>query len=244
MENVTTDPRAVRHVVASGALADDPFVLLDVGCALGIDPAWRHFGRYLVAHGFDPQVDECARPNVAETNPNIVYHPAFVGLPEEHPGHAARHPERLRRRIFPTGRPNERVLRGRSESQALTMRQMQSRQPIIGEATPRQREDYDQRFLDPQRTALSRLRQDRHRRGPISKPPFTTSTGMKSQGFLLFGMAVNTHSRAPFQGRSPTQPRIRRAAASRSGATCSTCEMPARRSTRPFGKVRFVSKSC
>jgi hypothetical protein len=80
MENVTRDPRAVRRVVASGALADDPFVPLDVGCALGIDPASRHFDRYLVAHGFDPQVDECARLNAAETNPNIVYHPHSWGL--------------------------------------------------------------------------------------------------------------------------------------------------------------------
>ena len=36
MENVNPDSPSLRHIVASGALADDPFVLLDIGCALDL----------------------------------------------------------------------------------------------------------------------------------------------------------------------------------------------------------------
>ena len=93
MENVSTQPLALQHVVASGALETDPFVLIDVGCALGIDPAWRLFDPHLCAHGFDPQVEECARLSAAETNDNIRYHAAFVGLPADHPFHTRRRVE-------------------------------------------------------------------------------------------------------------------------------------------------------
>ncbi len=87
MENVCTQPLALRHIVSSGALESDPFVLIDVGCALGIDPAWRLFDPSLLARGLDPQIDECARLNAAESNPNIKYHPAFIGFDADHPLH-------------------------------------------------------------------------------------------------------------------------------------------------------------
>jgi FkbM family methyltransferase len=85
VENVTTEPGVLRHIVEAGLLADDPFVLLDVGCALGIDAAWRSFSPHLRAYGFDPQVDECRRLNAAETDPNVSYHAAFVAVPDDHP---------------------------------------------------------------------------------------------------------------------------------------------------------------
>ena len=71
------------EVVATDALADDPFVLVDVGCGLGIDTAWRRFGRHLHAHALDPQLEEVERLRREEPNPNVHYHTAFVGLPSE-----------------------------------------------------------------------------------------------------------------------------------------------------------------
>ncbi len=65
--------------------ADDPLVLVDVGCALGIDPVWRQFAPDLVAVGIDPQLAECERLNGEETDPRVHYRPGLVGVPATHP---------------------------------------------------------------------------------------------------------------------------------------------------------------
>jgi FkbM family methyltransferase len=85
VDNTNYSPEMLEAVVASGALDTDPFVLVDVGCGLGLDPAWRLFGRLLHAHGFDPQVQECERLAGLEKNANVHYHAALVGLPADHP---------------------------------------------------------------------------------------------------------------------------------------------------------------
>lgn len=72
-------------LVGKGLLADDPFVLVDVGCSLGLDPAWRLFGSDLHAHAFDPQIAEVERLTREEENPNVHYHAVLVGLPDEPP---------------------------------------------------------------------------------------------------------------------------------------------------------------
>jgi hypothetical protein len=77
-------------VVKRRLLADDPFMLFDIGCGLGIDSVWRFFGDYLHAHGFDPQEDECAKLVAQEKNSNVHYHAAFVGLPPSDPFHQGR----------------------------------------------------------------------------------------------------------------------------------------------------------
>ena len=79
MDNVNYFPVLLPQIAKSSALADEPFVLVDVGCGMGLDEAWRLFEPHLVAHGFDPQVDECARLQHAEHNPNVHYHAAYVG---------------------------------------------------------------------------------------------------------------------------------------------------------------------
>jgi hypothetical protein len=84
MDNLNNDPRMLRAIVETDALADDPFVLVDIGCGLGIDPAWRLFGRHLRGLGFDPQVSEIERLRAAETG-EVHYHAAFIGLPDDHP---------------------------------------------------------------------------------------------------------------------------------------------------------------
>lgn len=83
MENADFDPKMLPVIVAGDALANDPFVLVDVGCGLGIDEAWRVFGERLTGHGFDPQVEEIERLRAEETGA-MQYHAAFVGLPEDH----------------------------------------------------------------------------------------------------------------------------------------------------------------
>jgi FkbM family methyltransferase len=91
VDSVNYDPPMLRAVVAGDALAGDPLVVIDVGCGLGIDDAWRLFGDHLRAHGFDPQVAEIERLRAEETAPGIHYHAAFVGLPDEHPQVRRRH---------------------------------------------------------------------------------------------------------------------------------------------------------
>lgn len=79
------------ELVARSMFADEPFLLVDVGCGLGLDPAWRAFGDDLHAHAFDPQIDEIERLRAAETNSNVHYHAAHIGLPEPRPVTAEEH---------------------------------------------------------------------------------------------------------------------------------------------------------
>lgn len=85
MDNVNYEPRMLPTVTRLGLLASDPFTLLDVGSAMGIDPIWHNFGDHLVAYGFEPQMEECRTLNIQEMNPRVRYYPYFVGLPENHP---------------------------------------------------------------------------------------------------------------------------------------------------------------
>ena len=85
MDNVNYLPKMLPFVTWHGLLASEPFTLLDVGSAMGIDPIWQSFGSHLVAYGFEPQIEECRRLNNNEKNPRVRYFPNFVGLPENHP---------------------------------------------------------------------------------------------------------------------------------------------------------------
>jgi hypothetical protein len=89
MDNVNYSPRMLPLVVERRLLAGDPFMLIDVGCGLGIDPLWRLFGDDLQAHGFEPREAECDRLRRQEANPNVHYHAAMVGFPPAHPFHQA-----------------------------------------------------------------------------------------------------------------------------------------------------------
>jgi FkbM family methyltransferase len=63
----------------------EPFVLLDIGCSGGIDPAWEAFGERLTAYAFDPNVEEVERLRARETSQTVTYEEAFVGVPDWHP---------------------------------------------------------------------------------------------------------------------------------------------------------------
>src|SRR5204862_779967 len=85
MDNANYAPRMVLEVAGQDVLGADPFVLVDVGCGLGIDSVWRSFGRHLHAFGLDPQLDEIERLAAEEENPNVRYHAALVGLAGHEP---------------------------------------------------------------------------------------------------------------------------------------------------------------
>lgn len=90
MDNVNYNSKMLAFVAKQRLLARDPFTLFDIGCGLGIDPVWRFFWDDLVAYGFDPQEDECARLQAREKSGNIHYHASFVGLPPSDPFHQRR----------------------------------------------------------------------------------------------------------------------------------------------------------
>jgi FkbM family methyltransferase len=80
VDNANYDPAMLLELVAGGVFVAEPLMLVDVGCGLGVDPAWRRFEGQLHAHAFDPQVDEIERLRAEEENPNVHYHAALVGL--------------------------------------------------------------------------------------------------------------------------------------------------------------------
>jgi FkbM family methyltransferase len=90
VERVNYDPPMLRHVVRERLLEADPFVLVDVGCSLGIDAAWRLFGDQLRVLAVDAQVDEIDRLARAEEHANVRYRAAIVGLADDHPFHEQR----------------------------------------------------------------------------------------------------------------------------------------------------------
>jgi hypothetical protein len=85
MEGLVTHAPMLELLQRRGTFGRHPFVLIDVGCADGIDEGWRAFGPSLVAHGYDPNVDVCEEAQARESFPNVRYHARFVGLPENHP---------------------------------------------------------------------------------------------------------------------------------------------------------------
>ncbi len=71
--------KVTREIVQRRLFADDPFVLVDVGCSGGIAGHWRALEPALKAYGFDPLVRECERLRGLERNPQVRYFDRFVG---------------------------------------------------------------------------------------------------------------------------------------------------------------------
>jgi len=84
MDQLNYEAPVARLLVERGFFEHDPFVLFDVGCSGGLDAIWRIFGDSLIAHGFDGRADECRRLQSIERNPNVNYHPEWIGLPASH----------------------------------------------------------------------------------------------------------------------------------------------------------------
>ena len=85
MDGLTTHAPMTHLLRAGGVFDRHPFVLIDVGCAGGIDDAWRAFGPSLVAHAYDPDVAACEDAQARESFDSVQYHACRVGLPETHP---------------------------------------------------------------------------------------------------------------------------------------------------------------
>ena len=85
MEGLTTHAPMTDVLRARGAFDSAPFVLIDVGCAGGIDDAWRVFGSTLIARGYDPDVAACEEAAAREPFKNVRYHARYVGLRDTHP---------------------------------------------------------------------------------------------------------------------------------------------------------------
>lgn len=84
MEGIGTRRCLLALLRDAGVFRADPFVLIDVGCAGGIHPAWRDFGDNLIAHGIDPMISECQRLQAEEEWPGVKFHALTVGLPPDH----------------------------------------------------------------------------------------------------------------------------------------------------------------
>lgn len=76
---------ASHYLVSKNIFHDDPFTVIDVGCSGGIAKSWRVFGNQLRAYAVDPMLAEIESLRAQETNPNVTYHPGYIGLPADHP---------------------------------------------------------------------------------------------------------------------------------------------------------------
>jgi FkbM family methyltransferase len=85
MDVLTEHTPMTRLLRDRGAFDRHPFVLIDVGCAGGIDGAWRAFGPTLVAHAYDPDVAACEDAQAREPFEGVRYHARHVGLPDSDP---------------------------------------------------------------------------------------------------------------------------------------------------------------
>jgi len=85
MDYTSVFTKMTRFLAKKGTLDSQPFTLLDIGCSGGISKFWRVFEPVLLAVGIDPVVTECERLNAKETNTNVRYRSAFIGLPDQHP---------------------------------------------------------------------------------------------------------------------------------------------------------------
>jgi hypothetical protein len=87
VETLRPDSVAARSL--AGALRQERFTLVDVGCSGGIHPAWRAFEPRLSALAFDPSLHAVETLKAAEANPEVRYFAGFVGLPDGHPAKGA-----------------------------------------------------------------------------------------------------------------------------------------------------------
>jgi Methyltransferase FkbM domain len=85
MEGLVSEAPMTALLRRRGVFDRNPFILIDVGCAGGIDESWRAFGPTLIAHGYDPDISACEEAQSREPFPGVRYHPRFIGLPDSHP---------------------------------------------------------------------------------------------------------------------------------------------------------------
>jgi FkbM family methyltransferase len=79
METPISNPPMTRMLVKKGALATDPFTLVDVGASGHIESYWRSFEPEFRAIGFDPLVREMQRLSNQEHSKNVRYEAYWLG---------------------------------------------------------------------------------------------------------------------------------------------------------------------
>lgn len=87
MEGLRADSAAARFIAA--ALGPDRFTLVDVGCSGGADDVWDVFGERLQVYGFDASVTAIDQLQRDKAGDRFHYFAGLVGLPDDHPFHAA-----------------------------------------------------------------------------------------------------------------------------------------------------------
>jgi Methyltransferase FkbM domain len=122
MDGLTTHAPMTHLLRERGVFDRYPFVLIDVGCAGGIDDAWRAFGPSLVAHAYDPDISACEDAQAREPFEHVSYHARHVGLPESHPFVQ-------RKRDDAAGRPNTNIW-GRISAGYLAQRAQTAPSPV------------------------------------------------------------------------------------------------------------------
>jgi Methyltransferase FkbM domain len=202
-----------------------PFVLVDIGCAGGIDDAWRAFGPSLVARGYDPDILACEEAQARETFNGVRYVPRFVGLSEEH--------QFVEQRLADARRWPDTNIWGRVTAGALASRQQSvAAAPSIRLADPSTLVGVDHIVLGEKLTTVDFLKIDVDGRdldvlesargvlgekqvlgvglevnwfGTASRTQHTfhnTDLFLREQGYELFGLTVRSYSRtdlpAPF----------------------------------------------
>jgi methyltransferase FkbM-like protein len=69
----------------AGISAGNEFLLVDIGCAGGIDRRWRRLGRRLRAIGFDANAAEISRLAAQEGSAHVTYANALAAIDPNHP---------------------------------------------------------------------------------------------------------------------------------------------------------------
>lgn len=219
-------PTLLPYLLSAGAFADTRFCLLDVGCSGGIDSLWTLFGPHLVAHGFDPQRQECERLTAAERNPNVRYHALLIGLPPDSEFARKRRDEEASRSPYHAS-PWPRFSSVAAVEAHRLAPQSQSVHEDLTEETlsidafcDRERLDdvdflkidTDGFDLEAARSAERTLR-DRNVLGALIESPFTGGAAgtensfhnidryMKERGFVLYALSTHRYSRRHLPGR-------------------------------------------
>ncbi|WP_421997769.1 FkbM family methyltransferase [Reyranella sp.] len=76
--HIAGDPPMTKALVAAGAFAADPVIVVDVGARGGVEWYWKVFGQHLRIVAFEPDAKECARLNAAG-DPQVTFIAAALG---------------------------------------------------------------------------------------------------------------------------------------------------------------------
>ena len=76
--HIVTDPPMTKKLVAAGAFAETPMIVVDIGARGGIEWYWRVFGDHVRIIAFEPDPEECRRLN-ERAGKNVTFIAAALG---------------------------------------------------------------------------------------------------------------------------------------------------------------------